>query len=236
MFKIPQSQLLDLNKKPRQPKKRKKITLVFDEEKRREFLGGFRKRKLERKRKAQEELRQQLKEERKKIKQEARDKYKKSLSNQVLPEVEQLLSQNEYDLETHTVSILELNVADLAEGDKWIGENKVIEEKEEQEDDESDHCNDDDDDEVVGMSLQEKCKIRVQQKSKSTCNNQEMKSKKELKQEIKKAALKRVKKSKAFQQKQRLEQQKNKKQSRQKLHKAQKLARKRGKRVKKSEH
>jgi len=36
----------------------------------REFLGGFRKRKLERKRKAQEQLQQQLKEERKKIKQE----------------------------------------------------------------------------------------------------------------------------------------------------------------------
>lgn len=36
----------------------------------RDFLGGFRKRKLERKRKAQEQLQQQLKEERKKIKQE----------------------------------------------------------------------------------------------------------------------------------------------------------------------
>lgn len=36
----------------------------------REFLGGFRKRKLERKRKAQEQLQQQLKEERKKIKQD----------------------------------------------------------------------------------------------------------------------------------------------------------------------
>lgn len=36
----------------------------------REFLGGFRKRKLERKRKAQEHLEQQLKEERKKIKKE----------------------------------------------------------------------------------------------------------------------------------------------------------------------
>lgn len=35
----------------------------------REFLGGFRKRKLERKRKAQEQLQKQLKEEQKKIKQ-----------------------------------------------------------------------------------------------------------------------------------------------------------------------
>ncbi|XP_012528532.2 nucleolar protein 12 [Monomorium pharaonis] len=231
MFKVSQPPLLNLNKKPKQSKRRKKITLVFDEEKRREFLGGFRKRKLERKKKAQEELQQQLKEERKKIKQEARDRYKKSLSNQVLPEVEELLSRNEYDLEGHTVSILELNVAELAEGEKWIGENKIVEEKEEQEDNESDHCNDDNDDEIEGMSLQKKCKNQIQQKLKS--DNQKPKSKKELKQEIKKVALKRVKQSKAFQQKQRLEQQKNKKQNRQKLHKAQKLMHKRGKRTKK---
>jgi len=163
---------------------------------------------------------------------QARERYKKSLSHQIIPEVEELLSQQEFDLEGHTVSILELNIADLAEGSKWIGENKIAEKKEEQEDDESDHCNDDDDDdEIVGMSLQEKHKNQVQQKSKF--DSREMKSMKELKQEIKKVALKRIKKSKAFQQKQRLEQQKNRKQSRQKLHQAQKLAHKRGKRIKK---
>lgn len=166
---------------------------------------------------------------------QARERFKKSLSHQVVPELEELLSKQEFDLEGHTVSILELNVADLAEGSKWIGENKVAEEKEEQEDDKADRCNDDDnneDDEIVGMSLQEKRKNQVEQKSKF--DNREIKSTKELKQEIKKAALKRIKKSKAFQQKQRLEQQKNKKESRQKLHKAQKLAQKRGKTKKKS--
>lgn len=231
MFKQSQPQLFNVNRKPSQPKKRRKITLVFDEEKRREFLGGFRKRKLERKRKAQEQLQQQLKEERKKIKQEARERYKKSLSHQVVPEIEELLAQQEYNLEGHTVSILELNVADLVEGSKWIGENKVAEDKEEQEDDKSDECNDEDnDDKIVGMSLQKEHKNQVQQNSKS--DSQEIKSAKELKQEIKKAALKRVKKSKAFQQKQRLEQLKNKKQSRQKLYKVQKLTRKRGKKKK----
>lgn len=161
---------------------------------------------------------------------QARERFKKSLSHQVVPELEELLSKQEFDLEGHTVSILELNVADLAEGSKWIGENKVAEGKEEQEDDKADRCNDDDD-EIVGMSLQEKRKNQVEQKSKF--DSQEIKSTKELKQEIKKAALKRIKKSKAFQQKQRLEQQKNKKESRQKLHKAQKLAQKRGKKTKK---
>ena len=143
-----------------------------------------------------------------------------------------MLSQQEFDLDSHTVSILELNIADLKEGKKWIGENKITEEKEEQENDESDKSyNDNDDDKIVGMSLQEKCKNQVQPKSKS--NSHEIKSAKELKQEIKKAALKRIKKSKAFQQKQRLEQQKNKKQNKQKLQKTQGLVHKRGKRSKK---
>lgn len=159
---------------------------------------------------------------------QVREHYKKSLSHHVVPELEELLSQQEYDLEDHTISILELNVADLAEGSKWIGENKVAEEKEKQEDNRSDQCNDDDDeDEIVGMSLQEKSKNQVQQKLES--ESQKIKSTKELKQEIKKVALHRIKQSKAFQQKQRLEQQKNKKQSRQKLLKARKLAEKRGK-------
>ena len=140
-----------------------------------------------------------------------------------------MLSQQEFDLGSHTVSVLELNVADLKEGKKWIGENKIVEEKEEQESDKS--CNDDDGDEIVGMSLQEKYKNQVQPKSKP--NSHEIKSAKELKQEIKKAALKHIKKSKIFQQKQRLEQQKNKKQSKQKLQKAQGIVHKRGKRSKK---
>ncbi|KYM95539.1 Nucleolar protein 12 [Cyphomyrmex costatus] len=215
--------------------RRRKIALVFDEEKRREFLGGFRKRKLERKRKAQEQLQQQLKEERKKIKQETRERYKKSLSNQVVPELQELLSQQEFNLGSHTVSILELNVADLAEGKRWIGENKIAEEKEEQENDESDKsCNNDDVDEIVGMSLQEKCKTEVQ--SKSTSNSHEIKSAKKLKQEIKRTALKHIKRSKVFQQKQRQERYRNIKQNRKKLKKPQKLMHKRGKSKKKSRH
>ncbi|XP_012225647.1 nucleolar protein 12 [Linepithema humile] len=233
MFSKPQPRLFDVNKKPSQPKRRKKITLVFDEEKRREFLGGFRKRKLERKRKAQEQLQQQLKEERKKIKQEVRERYKKSLSQQNIPEIEELLSRQEYKLQDHTVSILELNIADLKEGSAWIGQNKIAEEKEEeQENDESEHSNDDKD-EIVGMSLQKKQIVAKDIAPDSKSNHQEIKSSKELKREMRKIALKQVKKSKAFQQKQRLEQQKNKKRSKQKLHKAQKLAHKSGKRNKK---
>lgn len=160
---------------------------------------------------------------------QVRDHYKKSLSHQVVPELEELLAQQEYDLGSHTVSILELNVADLAEGSKWIGENKIVEEKEEQ-DDKSDQCKDDDDNEIVGMSLQEKCKNQVQQKLKF--NRREI-SAKELKQEVKKVALNRIKNSKAFQQKKKLEQQKNRKQSKQKLLRAQKVMQKCAKKAKK---
>ncbi|EZA60278.1 hypothetical protein DMN91_011159 [Ooceraea biroi] len=237
MYKKPQPRLLDVNKIPGQPKRRKKITLVFDEEKRREFLGGFRQRKLERKRKAQEQLQKQLKEERKRIKQETRECYKKLVSHRNVPELEELLSQQEYDMKDHTVSILELNIADLKEGGKWIGQNKIEEEKEEdQESDESEHSNNDDE-EIVGMSLKEKQKLPVRQESK--INNQDIKSLKDVKREMKKTALKRIRKSKAFQQKQKIEQQKNKKQSRRESQKAQKLGRdkKRDKQVRnKSRH
>lgn len=55
----------------------------------REFLGGFRKRKLERKRKAQEQLQKQLKEERKKIKQEVSVKWYKALFSKKIIEKKQ---------------------------------------------------------------------------------------------------------------------------------------------------
>ena len=54
------------------PKKQKKIKneLVFDNKQREEFLKGFTKRKLQRKKKAQEENERKLKEEKKRIKDE----------------------------------------------------------------------------------------------------------------------------------------------------------------------
>lgn len=164
---------------------------------------------------------------------QVRERYKKSLSQQNIPELEELLSKQEYKLQNHTVSILELNIADLKEGSAWIGQNKIAEENEGQENNESNYTNDDND-EIVGMSLRKKPIIAKDVAQDSKSNNQEIKSAKELKREMRKIALKRVKKNKAFQQKQRLEQQKNKKRSKQKLHKkTQKLTHKSGKRIKK---
>lgn len=145
-----------------------------------------------------------------------------------------MLCKKKYKLENHTVSILELNIADLKEGSAWIGQNKIAEENEEKhEDNESKYINDDND-KIVGMSVRKKQIIAKDVAQDSKSNNQEIKSSKELKREMRKIALKRVKKSKAFQQKQRLEQQKNRKRSKQKLHKkTQKLTHKSGKRNKK---
>lgn len=220
-----QPKLLNVNRVPSQPKKRRKITLVFDEKKRRDFLKGFRKRKLERKQKAQEKLKQQLKEERKRIKQGVQEYYKNLVSSRDIPEIQQLLSQHEYETEGHTISILELNVADLTENSTLIGENKgnvIAEDNEKEESDNNSECSE----EIVGMSLNEKKKTTI---SKEIIGNKLIRNEKDLKKAIKKATLKQVKKSKAFQRKQKVERQKNKKESMRKQKRKEKVQKHSGK-------
>lgn len=223
-----QPQILNLNKIPGQPKKRKKITLVFDESKRRDFLKGFHKRKLQRQKKAQEQLQQQLKEERKRIKHDAKERYKKLVSSRDIPELQELLSQKEFETEGHTVSILELNVADLAEGNVWIGENKSSSQSEEKQETTNEEEDEENNEEIIGMSLNEKKETKLKKAKKP----EQIESRKDLKRTLKKAVLKQVKNSKVFQQKQRIEHQKNKKESRRKLKKVQ-LTQKRNKKLKK---
>lgn len=231
-----QPKLFNVNRTPSQPKKRKKITLVFDENKRREFLTGFRKRKLQRKQKAKEELQQRLKEERKKIKQETRERYKKLLSNRDIPEIQQLLSQQEYETEGHTISILELNTADLAEKNTLIGENKDINEVKSNEEEESDRDSRNNE-EIVGMPLNEKKQPRnLRENSKENFKEKQIENRKDLKKAIKRASLKQVKKSKAFQQKQKMERQKNKKESIRKRRRVEKAKKRSGKLKRKSDH
>jgi hypothetical protein len=56
---------------------------------------------------------------------QARESFKKLVvSHRPVPELENLISQN-YELENHSVSILELSASDLAEKNNWIGINKV---------------------------------------------------------------------------------------------------------------
>ena len=56
---------------------------------------------------------------------QARESFKKLVvSQRPVPEVENLVSEN-YELENHSVSIVELSASDLAEKNNWIGINKV---------------------------------------------------------------------------------------------------------------
>ncbi|XP_015610321.1 nucleolar protein 12 [Cephus cinctus] len=223
---------LDVSRTPGQPKRRKKITLVFDEEKRREFLGGFHKRKVQRQKRAQEELQRQLKEEKKKIKQDARERYKKLLSRRDIPELEELLSKEEYEVEGRTVSILEVNVADLAEKANWIGQNKVTYEGDEDTEKQNEEQADEDGDEMIaGMELT----VEPKQKNRGVQapTSMDFGTKKEVKRAVKRAALKQVQKSKAFKLKQRLERQKNKKQSMQQKRRNEKIVKKREGQLKK---
>ncbi|PBC25987.1 Nucleolar protein [Apis cerana cerana] len=210
---------LDINKMSSQPKKRRKINLVFDENKRREFLKGFRKRKLQRQQKAKEELQQQLKEERKRIKhEESIHTYTRTLQKQ------------EYETEGHTVSILELNIDDLAEKNALIGENKGINTSEMDKEIENDKNHSENDEEIIGMSIKKKEQIKS---SKENIKNKQIDNRKDFKKAIKKAALKQVKKSKAFQKKQKLERQKNKKESMRKRRRIEKAQKRIGKSKKK---
>merc|ERR1711931_233727 len=70
------SHSLKMKKTGRRKKKEEGLVLKFDAEKRKEFLTGFRKRKLERKAKAREELDKQIKAEKARINQEKRDELK----------------------------------------------------------------------------------------------------------------------------------------------------------------
>lgn len=227
-----QPKLLNVNRVPSQPKKRRKITIVFDEQKRRDFLKGFRKRKLERKQKAQEKLKQQLKEERKKIKQGVHEYYKNLVSSRDIPEIQQLLSQHEYETEGHTISILELNVADLTENSTLIGENKGNVSEEDNEKEESDN-NSEHNEDIVGMSLNEKKKIT---KSEEPIENKIIANGTNLKKAIKKATLQQVKKSKVFKRKQQVERRKNKKESMRKQKQKEKVQKHSGKLKNKLKH
>ncbi|TNN08801.1 hypothetical protein EWB00_006785 [Schistosoma japonicum] len=95
-------------------KKRPKLTLIFDEEKRKEYLTGFRKRKLERKEKGRKASEKLLKEEIKAVKEKYREAARKKLENIQLPgmldSVENILSTEKHIVGDQDVVIQELDL------------------------------------------------------------------------------------------------------------------------------
>ncbi|XP_060101471.1 nucleolar protein 12 [Heteronotia binoei] len=103
--------------------------IIFDEESRREYLTGFHKRKVERRKIAVEEIKRKLKEEQQKMKEERHKEYMKMLKEreEALDEADQLeymvTSQKElvnYDHPNHTVTVTTVSDLDLS-GARLLG-------------------------------------------------------------------------------------------------------------------
>ncbi|KAJ0177412.1 hypothetical protein K1T71_007421 [Dendrolimus kikuchii] len=197
-----------MGKKKSKGQERKKKILVFDETKRKEFLCGFRKRKLERQKKAKDELQRMLKEEKKRIKLENKEAYKKLVvSSRPIPDIEQLL-QEEYEDDDVNVKIVELSSDTLQKKDLVIGENRPKAEKVVKTKIEKKII-----DELPGMGSEEES---AQENSEDETEEKGLKTKKEVKKILKKQATKSIQKSKVFQMKSKLDRVKNKKNSQQK--------------------
>lgn len=165
----------------------------------REFLTGFHKRKLQRKKYAREKFEKELKEERKRLKAEAKNSYKKLVvSQRTIPELETLLKE-EYKDDLATVRIEELCTADIAKDSNWVGENKLTFVKPEEESEE-------DEESVPGMEIKPKKKKIDQPKP-------QFETERDLKKLLKKEATKKVKNSKVFKLKNKLEKRKQQKNS-----------------------
>ncbi|XP_053263071.1 nucleolar protein 12 [Podarcis raffonei] len=103
--------------------------VTFDEENRRDYLTGFHKRKVERRKAAVEEIKCKLKDEQKKMKEERHKEYMKMLKEreealEEADELEQLVtSQTEsvsYDHPNHTVTVTTISDLDLS-GARLVG-------------------------------------------------------------------------------------------------------------------
>ncbi|XP_078196418.1 nucleolar protein 12 isoform X1 [Callithrix jacchus] len=112
------------NKKKRDgDDRRPRLVLSFDEEKRREYLTGFHKRKVERKKAAIEEIKQRLKEEQRKLREERHQEYLKMLAEreEALEEADELdqlvtakMESVQYDHPNHTVTVTTISDLDLS--------------------------------------------------------------------------------------------------------------------------
>ncbi|KAK6624340.1 hypothetical protein RUM44_011199 [Polyplax serrata] len=178
---------------PRKKKKKNNTVLMFDENARREFLTGFHKRNLERRQKALEEFEKQLKIERSRIKAESKEAYRKILMMQrPVPELD-LFSQ-EIDMDTHSVTVTEMSAAQLAKSNNWIGENQITYQKKETE---SIQNQSDIESDLEGMQLKPRKKESYRKTILKRC--------KDIKKGIMKQATLRVKNSKIFLQKSKIE-------------------------------
>ncbi|XP_055843095.1 nucleolar protein 12 [Episyrphus balteatus] len=201
------------------PPKKKKLEIVFNPEKRKDFLTGFRKRKNERRKKAKEQLENTLKEERKRIRKEIKDglSHLKKTFEPLKELTEQDKVEEEYEDDDVKVKIVELSTSDLAAQNNLIGENRgAVSESEEEEPESDEEDQGDALATIPGMDLVEKKTKAKSPKEKSSENknkltNKELKSKKDVDRLKKTKTFNKLKKSKAFKMKERLDKKVNQK-------------------------
>ncbi|EUB61608.1 Nucleolar protein [Echinococcus granulosus] len=105
--------------------RREKVCIIFDEQKRKDYLTGFRKRKQERRAKALLENENKLKEEVRNVKQAYHNELMRKLENVTLPnfiadDLNVVSKRTTTDAGEHTVSIEEINIA---QSHYFMGEN-----------------------------------------------------------------------------------------------------------------
>ncbi|XP_078388177.1 nucleolar protein 12 [Cetorhinus maximus] len=121
---------------------RERAVLVFSEEDRREFLTGFHKRKVERRKKALEEIKVKLKEEQRRVKEQRHKEYVKMFKErqEALEEADELdqlatskMESIQYDHPNHTVTVTTVSSLDLTAANLFnLGANQPEDIEEEQ--------------------------------------------------------------------------------------------------------
>ncbi|XP_023685699.2 nucleolar protein 12 [Paramormyrops kingsleyae] len=108
--------------KPGGKNRENKCIVTFNETDRQEYLTGFHKRKVERRKAAVEEIKNKLKEERKRVREERHKEYLKMLKerNEALKEADELenvitntTESQQYDFPNHTVTVTTISDLDL---------------------------------------------------------------------------------------------------------------------------
>ncbi|XP_022218729.2 nucleolar protein 12 [Drosophila obscura] len=205
---------------------KKKVEVVFDAEKRKEFLTGFRKRKNERRTRAKTELAKNLKDERIRIRQEVKEGFKHlKKSYEPLKELTEEDKAGDEKQETYEddevqVKIVELSTNDLTAQRNMLGANTGEESEEEENQSESEGEDPNQPDRIPGMdydpSARKKRKATPdaaapEPKAKKPAHSEDpdIRSKKDLDKLMKTKTLKKMHKSKVFKQKERLDKQVN---------------------------
>ncbi|EDW37521.1 GL16315 [Drosophila persimilis] len=190
---------------------KKKVEVVFDTEKRKEFLTGFRKRKNERRTRAKAELTKNLKDERIRIRQEVKEGFKHlKKSYEPLKELTEADKAGEEKQETYEDD-------EVQRMGNMIGANTGEESKEEENQSESEVEDTSRPDRIPGMDYDPSARKRkaapaaVEPKAKKPAHSDDpdIRSKKDLDKLMKTKTLKKMHKSKVFKPKERLDKQVN---------------------------